>query len=208
MSGKISWPARVEVCPGLGAEKNIRLESSKLTFVQHLAKTLMRTWRGKERRVVEGRIKGRREGLAAGNQSPPPASAIPVIVFVTRVALNNLLHDLLDIADLNQDVLGLQVGVDDAAFPVEVVQTQQHLLRDLFDEGHGDSSVVPPFDQTQEILPQHLEDHADVGSVGALVLKRVQEADDVLAAGVVGIRLDDLIKELDLVDGGLGVVGG
>ncbi len=47
-----------------------------------------------------------------------------------------------------------------------------------------------------------------MGAVGPLVLKRIEEADDVLAAGVIGLRLNDAVEKLNLVDGGLGVVSG
>ena len=68
--------------------------------------------------------------------------------------------------------------------------------------------MVPTLDQAEQVLAQHLEDHADVGAIGAFVFEGVEEGDDVLAPGVVGLGLDDLAEQLDLVDGGLGVVGG
>lgn len=155
-------------------------------------------------------MEGRRQRLAACDESPAPSAAVAVVfLFVLVGALGqDPLDNLLDVTNLDEDVFGLEVGVDDAAFAVQVVQAQQHLLGDLLDQRHGDAAVVPALDEAQQVLAQHLEHHAHVGAVGALVLKRVQQADDVLAAGVVGIGLDNLIEQLDLVDGRLGVVRG
>lgn len=115
---------------------------------------------------------------------------------------------MLNVADFNQDVLGLKVGVDNAALAVEIVEAEQNLLGDLLDEGHGDTAMVPALDKAQEILTEDLKDHTYVGTVGALVLKRVEEADDVLTAGVIRLGLDDAVEKLNLVYGGLGVMGG
>lgn len=45
-------------------------------------------------------------------------------------------------------------------------------------------------------------------SVGALVFEGVEKADDVFPAGMLRLRGDNLLEELDLVDGGLCVVCG
>jgi len=160
--------------------------------------------------VVEARVERAGQRLAAGDEGPSPSAPVAVVLLVLLLGLllDVLLDDLLDVADLDQDVLGLEVGVDDAALAVQVVQAEQHLLGDLLDQRHGDAAVVPALDQAQQVLTQHLEDHADVDAIGALVLERVEQADDVLAAGVVGVGLDDALEQLDLVDGSLGVVGG
>ncbi len=68
--------------------------------------------------------------------------------------------------------------------------------------------MVPPFDQAQQILAKHLEHHADVDAVGTFVLEGIQQADDMFLAGMVGVGLDDLLQQLNLIDGGLGVMGG
>ena len=78
---------------------------------------------------------------------------------------------MLDIANLDKNVLGLKIGVDDTALAVEVVEAEEHLLCDLLDQGHGYAAVIPSLDQAQEILAQHLKDHADVDAVGALVVE-------------------------------------
>lgn len=68
--------------------------------------------------------------------------------------------------------------------------------------------MVPPFDQAQQVLAKHLKHHADVDAVGTFVLKGIQQADDMLLAGMVGVGLDDLLQQFDLIDGGLGVMSG
>lgn len=156
--------------------------------------------------VVEAGVQGRRQRLRARDQRAAPPPPIAVVLLVGSLLLHVFLDDLLDVANLDEDVLGLEVGVDDAALAVQVVQAEQDLLGNLLHEGDGDAAVVPALDQAQQVLAQHLEDHADVGAVGALVLEGVEEGDDVLAPGVVGLGLDDLAEQLDLVDGGLGVV--
>ena len=161
--------------------------------------------------MVEAGVQRTGQRLAPCNQCPPSPPAIPVAAFAVLLLgliLHICLDDLFDVANFYQDVLGLQVGVDDAALAVEVVEAEQHLLCDLLDERHGDAPVVPSLDQAQQVLAEDLEDHADVDAVGALVVERVEQADDVGAAGVGLLRIDDLLQQLDLVQGGLGVVGG
>lgn len=66
----------------------------------------------------------------------------------------------------------------DTATSVHVVKTKQNLLRDLLDELHGYAFVLMAFDEAEKILPQNLEYHAYVGTVGPFVLKVIEEADD------------------------------
>lgn len=146
--------------------------------------------------------------MAAGDEGSPAATAVSVVLLVAGLALDDLFDDLLNVANFNQDVFGLEIGVDDAALAVEIVEAEEDLLGDLLDEGHGDAAVVPALDEAEEVLAEDLKDHADVGAVGALVLKGVEEADDMLAAGVVGGGLDDAVEKLNLVDGGLGIMSG
>lgn len=161
--------------------------------------------------MVEARVERAGKRLASCNQRPPSPPAIPVAilaVFLLGLVLDVCLYNLLDVADFDEDVLGLQVGVDDAALAVQVVEAQQHLLGDLLDKRHGYAPMVPPLDQAQQVLAQDLKDHADVDAVGALVVERVEQTDDMLAAGVVLVGVDDFFEQLDLVEGRLGVVGG
>lgn len=71
--------------------------------------------------MVESSVERGWQRLTAGDESPPPSPAIAVVLLVARVVLDNLFDNLLDIADLDKDVLGLQVGMDDATLPVEVI---------------------------------------------------------------------------------------
>ncbi len=183
------------------------ISTGLLAFMQHLTEAVGTGGR-EERGVVETRVEGRRQGLAACDESPPPPAAVPVVLLVVGLALNHPLDDLLDVADLDQHVFRLEVRMYDAAFPMQIVEPQEHLFCDLLDERHRDAAVVPLLDQAQQVLPQHLEHHAHMCAIRPLVLKRVQQADDVFAPGVVRVRLDDLVEQLNLVDGGLGIVGG
>jgi hypothetical protein len=47
-----------------------------------------------------------------------------------------------------------------------------------------------------------------MGAIGALVLERIEETDDMLAPRVVRLGLDDLVEKLDFVDCSLRIVGG
>lgn len=146
--------------------------------------------------------------MAAGDQSSSPSSAVTVVLFVVRFVLNNLLHNLLHISNLNQDVFGLQIGVNDAALSVQIVQAEQDLLGDLFDQRHGDTTVVPSLNQAKQVFSQYFKDHANVCAMRTLVLERIEEANDVLAARMIGFRSYDAIEELDLIDGRLSVMSG
>ena len=158
--------------------------------------------------MIEGRVERRWEGLAAGNESPASSPAVAVVLLVATLVLDDLLHNLLDIPDIDEDILGFQICVDDAAFTVEIVEAKQDLLRDLLDQRCRDPAVVPLLDKSQEVLAKNLEYHADVCAVRSFVLEGVEETDDVLATGVIRLSLHDLVEELDLVDSGLGVVSG
>ena len=96
--------------------------------------------------------------------------------------------------------------MDDLPPGVQIVQAHEHLPRKSSHGGKGHPAVPEGLDETEEVVAQHLEDHADVGPVRPRVLEPVQEAHAVPL--VVGVPLCDLGKELDLVAGGLGVVRG
>ncbi len=179
----------------------------RLAFMQHLAEAVG-TGRGEERGGVEARVERRRQGLAARDECPPPPAAVPVVLLVVGLVLDHPLDDLLDVADLDQHVFRLEVGMDDAALPMQVVEPQEDLFCDLLDQRHRDAPMIPLLDQAQQVLAQDLKHHAHVCAIRALVLEGVQQADDMFAAGVVWVGLDDLVEQLDLVDGCLGIVGG
>jgi hypothetical protein len=97
--------------------------------------------------------------------------------------------------------------MDDAAFSVEVIQPEEDLLCDLLDERHGNAAMVPSFDQTKQILPQHFKHHADMSAIGPFVFEGVQQAHNVFPSWVVRLSAHDLIEEFDFVYGGLGIMG-
>lgn len=150
--------------------------------------------------------------LAPSNEGSTSPSAVPVIFLVFLVlfgvVLDISLYDLFDVANLDQDVLGLQVGMDDPAFPVHIIQTQQDLFCDLLDQRHGDAAMVPALNQTQEIFTQHLEDHADVDTIGTFVLEGIEQTDDMFPTRVGRVGFDDAAQQFNLIDGGFGVMGG
>lgn len=157
--------------------------------------------------MVESGVEGRWEWLASGNKCPPPPPANTAALLFQLLILDYLFHDLFDIAYLNQDILGLEVGMDNAALSMEVVESEENLLRNLLDERHGDATVVPTLNETEQIFAQDLEDHAYMGAVGTVVLEGIKEADDMSTAWMVGLRLDYFAEKLYLIDGRLGVMG-
>lgn len=146
--------------------------------------------------------------MTAGDQSSSPSSAVTVVLFVVRFVLDDLLHNLLHISNLNQDIFGLQISVNDATLPVQIVQAKQDLLGNLLDQRHGNTTMVPSLNQAKQVFSQYFKDHANVCAVRALVLERIEEANDMLSARMIGFRSYDAIEELDLIDGGLGVMSG
>lgn len=159
---------------------------------------------------LETRVEGTGQRLASSDQgaAPPPAVAVVLLLLLLGLLLNVRFHDLLHVADLDQHVLRLQIGVNDSTFPVQVVQTQQHLLRNLFDERHRNAAMIPSLDQSKQVFSQHFKYHADVDTIGALMLERVEQTDHMFATRVGWLRLDDAIQQLDLVDSGFGIMSG
>lgn len=90
--------------------------------------------------------------------------------------------------------------MNDAAFRVQVIEPQQDLFRDLLDDVRGNPSMLVPLDQAQQVLAQHLEHHANVRSIGAGVSKVVEQLYRMASSGMVGVRGDELLKQLDLVE--------
>jgi hypothetical protein len=116
-------------------------------------------------------------------------------------------NHILDIIDADEDVFRLEVGVDNAAAPVHVVQAEEDLLADLAHEPNRDALGLVPLDEAEEILSQDLEDHANMDTIWTLVLEVVEERDDVRAPGVGLVGRDEALEELDFVERGLGVAG-
>jgi len=70
----------------------------------------------------------------------------------------------------------------DAATAVHIIEPEQDLFSDLFHQGHGDPFVLMSFDETEEVLTQHLEDHTDVCAIRTLVFEVIKERYDVRSA--------------------------
>lgn len=70
----------------------------------------------------------------------------------------------------------------DAATPVHIIEPEQDLLRDLSAEVHGDTFVLMPFDETEQVFSKDLKYHANVCAVRALVTEMIEEGDDMGAA--------------------------
>ena len=64
---------------------------------------------------------------------------------------------------------------------MHVIQPQQNLLRNLLHEMHRYSLILVPFDETEEILAQHLKDHAHVDAIWAFVLEVIEKRNDMRA---------------------------
>ena len=146
--------------------------------------------------------------MTASDESPPTSPSVAVVLFLGGFRLDNALNNLFDISNFDENVFWLKVGVDDTAFAMKVVEAEEYLFCDLFDQGHRNTAMVPALDETKQVLSKHLENHTYVGAVRSLVLKRVQKTDNMLATRMIRLGLNDLVEKLDLVDGGLGVVGG
>ncbi len=67
----------------------------------------------------------------------------------------------------------------DTTAPMHVIQTQQHLLRNLLHQPHRHTFTLMPLDQPEQVLPQDLEDHANMGPIGTFMPEMVEEGDDV-----------------------------
>ncbi len=160
--------------------------------------------------MTEAGVERTGKRLTPRDHRPPPSPSVPIVLFVIRFGffLDHRFDDLFHIPDFDQHIFGLQIGVDDATFAVQVIQPEQHLFGDLLHEGHGYPSMFPSLDEAQQVLPQDLKHHADVHAVGTLVLERIEQADHMFLARMIRIRLDDLVQQLDLINGGLGVVSG
>lgn len=116
------------------------------------------------------------------------------------------LYDRLDVVDADEDVLGFEIGVDDSALVVQVVESEQDLFGDLLDNMLGHTTMLVAFDQAEQVFSQNLKHHTDVGTVGAGMPEVVQKADDVTSASVRRGGVDYALEELDLVESSLSVV--
>lgn len=142
--------------------------------------------------------------------SSPPAVAVIFLLLLLLFGffLDISLDDLLDITNLDQDIFRFQISMNNATFPMHVIQTQEDLFCDLFDQRHGNAAVVPALNQTQQVLTQYLEDHADVSPIGTLVFEGVEQTDDMFPTRMVRVGFDDAAEKLNFIDGGFGIMSG
>lgn len=158
--------------------------------------------------MAEAGVERTGKRLTARDQGSPPSTSVAIVLFIIRFwfFLDKRFHDMFDVANFDQNIFGFEIGMDDATFTMQVIQPQQDLFGDLLHQGHGYSSMIPSLDEPQQILPQDLKNHADMHPVRTFVLERIQKAHDMFLARVVRIRLDDLIQQLDLINGRLRIV--
>ena len=85
--------------------------------------------------------------------------------------------DLCDLRGLEPDdhVLRFEVGVDDLAHPVHVIETDQTLSSKFSCQRHWDSLIVVPLNDLQEIYSEDLEHHDEVLAVRPMVDERVEK---------------------------------
>lgn len=119
-----------------------------------------------------------------------------------------------------------RTGVDHTATTMHVVEAEEDLLCNLLYEVLWDALALMALDEAEQVLAEDLEDHADMGTVGAFVAKMVEKGDDMGSPGVslgrrgCGVRVgwggtdggsggcDEALEELYLVEGGLCVARG
>lgn len=83
------------------------------------------------------------------------------------------------------------------------------MLCNLLDEVHRHTFVLVTPDQAEEVLAEHLKDHADMDAVGAAMAKMIEELDDMPTPWVTRRRLrgNDALQQLYFVERRLGVAG-
>lgn len=68
-----------------------------------------------------------------------------------------------------------RTGVNYATTTVHVVQTQEHLFRDLFDEVHRDALVLMSLDEAEKIFAQDFRNHAHVSAIRTFMSEVIQK---------------------------------
>lgn len=79
--------------------------------------------------------------------------------------------------------------MDHPTIPMHIIEAEQNLLCDLLDEVHRHTFVLVTPDQAEEVLAEHLEDHADMDAVGAAMAEMIEELDDMPTSWVSRRRL-------------------
>lgn len=98
---------------------------------------------------------------------------IPVEFFIGKLSLFDDLFDFL-FGQAEEHVFGFEIGVDDSANSIQKVEAHEDLSGNLFDEVEGESFVVVPFEDFEQVDSEYLEDHAEVVSVGSLIEEGVE----------------------------------
>lgn len=91
------------------------------------------------------------------------------------------------------------------AAAMHIVESEQDLFCDLFDEGHGHALALVPTDEPEQVLAEHFKNHAYVRPVGPTMPKVVEEANYMPPTGMIMVRRDYALQEFDLVEGSLRV---
>ena len=112
----------------------------------------------------------------------------------------------------------IQTGMYDTTTTMHIIKTEKNLLCNLFAKVHGNTLVLMPFDETKQVLTEHLEHHAYMRAVGPLMTEVVEERNDMRSAGMglggrgwrVGIfgcggdwgggRCDETLQKFDFVE--------
>jgi hypothetical protein len=64
------------------------------------------------------------------------------------------------------DVFGFDIGVDESTFFMKILEAQENLLCDVFDEGPGNALLLMSCDKGEKVFPQGFEDNTYVGGLG------------------------------------------
>lgn len=78
------------------------------------------------------------------------------------------------LAQGDNHVLGLQIGVDNAALTMEVVQADQDLLGHSADKWQRNALIVISFHDLEEVDAEDLKHHDEVLSVGTRMDEGIQ----------------------------------
>lgn len=79
------------------------------------------------------------------------------------------------IPETNDYILGLEIGVDDLAHAVHVIQANQALSRQSPHQRQRHAAVVIALDDFEEVDAQDFEDHDEVLAIGSMVDEGVQQ---------------------------------
>ena len=89
---------------------------------------------------------------------------------------------------------------------MKIIKALEDLLGDQFDVGYRYTAIVGTYDQFEEIVSEHFEDHADMGAVDACDFELVQELNAFQTVGIRWVTLANVRQQFDFVQGSFGVV--